>query len=228
MFSWVVVAAAFAPEKASDPVSAAWVTGSIALAVGVASAVTTVLVTWLTLRARSRDLAKDREAAEKRWVDEQAAARDREERDRVEAHRIERAEAYEDIIHELAAFTREVNAEIARVRPIWEASGKPVAFKYPNHTGVLRALSKFTTRMGLPEMFEATSKCLQWGRELDALNYPSVVGILQERIDLWFVERRSLDETLALLALDAESYGRGELPPSDGDMPPSVKQAMGA
>lgn len=71
--------------------------------------------------------------------------------------------------------------------------------------------------MSLPELFIAATGTLTWGRELDAKLYPAVIGILQERLDLWFVETRGLEETIKILKADAVSYKNGSLPPIDDE-----------
>jgi hypothetical protein len=52
---------------------------------------------------------------------------------------------------------------------------------------------------------------IQQGRKLPMEQYPSILGVLQERLDLWYVGWRDLDATLAAMRQDAQQFAAGKL-----------------
>jgi len=200
---------ASAPERLGDN---PWFAIGLPLGIAVLGLAGTIIVLVVQTMSRSREIREARE--------ENAA---RELRDREDRLRVERADAYEDIIGEFAAFMSAFNAHMKALK----AAGALRAgdrFVYPDGSGMIRALARLTTRMQSPELFEASSNCLQWGKQLPAQQYPTVIGTLQERLDLWYVNRRTLAETLEAMEFDRQHYEKGEMVPTHGPVTPGARE----
>jgi hypothetical protein len=197
---------AAAPSSLADN---PWFAVGLPLGIAVIGLAGTIVVLVVQTRTRAREIRDDR-----------AAAVAREKRDREEDLRRERTDAYEDIIAEVARYAEAMNATTRGKLP-----GEHIS--YPSQAQLRRALGKLTTRMGDPELFELCLASLQYGVKLPAEQFVGVLGTIQERLDFWFVGKRSLEDTKAALTSDIAHYATGKMPPAEGPLPPGAAEVFG-
>lgn len=185
-------------EITSEPNS--WLSIVLPLGIAVLGLAGTIAITFIQLRARRKELQDDR--AERASI--ALVAREERERD-------SRASAIEDIVSEIAAHATVLSETIASHERSHANPEMRVAF--PSNFKVKRAVGRLTTRAHERRLTDASLEMLRHATGLSLAEQPFVYGILQERLEYWFTGERTIDETVAIMASDADLFKVGKMPP---------------
>jgi predicted nucleic acid-binding Zn-ribbon protein len=199
MFLAVVLAATPIPNPPEGmPASTApWVVVA-ALITGIA-AIGVAFITSNKQAKIARDTAKTQAEVA---AAERDAARDREDRarddQRTREERKERADVHDAVtvaMYELNGQYRLVIKEIDQ-----QAHNHLHVPEHPSYVPFLRALSNIMTRLGEDRLYYTSIEFIGNVMQYGAVRWaPNLLGVLQERLDEWFLGRSSTTETIRLL-----------------------------
>lgn len=222
MTTELMLAAAAANDPSRDPWVLVGVPVAVALITGLLTGGAGIAVALLTSKRQAGIAAADRAAANEREQLSRDAADEREQRardavrhqaslDRADQLRQRREDVHESITAAISEHAGAYANVIRQAKQMDSHAGQLVA--RPPRAQLVRTLSQLVNRLGEQELYSDVIGMLAAGdRYVSITDSPKVLGILQERLDFWFLGRRDTTETRRHLRADAEGMAVGVLP----------------
>jgi len=193
LLEFVLAASTPAPQPSLAPTPT--LLGLVAAGLpGLLTGIAAVSVALIGLRIAARDRRESREREER--ARQQAEKRD--ELDRAERQRFERADVHAAIIAEtfkLGLKYSETRRNGAGSRTSTDSKGP-----FPSGRDLARAMSGILVRLGDEQLYYSALAYLTAAQSLvDPADHSKSLGVLQVRLDEWFLGQRSSPEVVALL-----------------------------